>query len=159
MMVIIPGEKRNAWWYLTNGSDSRWRTQFGNLVNRDPDKQFVTKSGWRKNVSSRDGRSRSFHPLHVFKFMLSGPTGNGFITRYCSRNQNGKDSFLCVWICWKSCQVRNSCVQLLRIREQVFELTQTEQILSGVLSTGLDFFGPVWSTLFSWLIDGWGNKN
>jgi len=149
-----PGEKERLV-YLTNGSDTGWRTnwQFGKY--RDPDNNSYKVWMDEKMFLPRwEGQAAYITPC--IQNYVSGPTGMAY-NPGTALGSKWKDSFFVVeFVGYPS----NSGIHAFKLQQKgaSFELTQTEQILSGVLPTGLDF-GPDGALYVADWIDGWGTKD
>jgi putative membrane-bound dehydrogenase-like protein len=149
-----PGEKERLV-YLTNGSDSGWRTnwQFGKY--RDPDNNSYKVWMDEKMFLPRwEGQAAFITPC--IQNYVSGPTGMVY-NPGTALGSKWKDSFFVVEFVGSPAR---SGIHAFKLQNKgaSFELTQTEQILSGVLPTGLDF-GPDGALYLADWIDGWGTKN
>lgn len=149
-----PGEKERLV-YLTNGSDSGWRTnwQFGKY--RDPDNNSYKVWMDEKLFLPRwEGQAAFITPC--IQNYVSGPTGMVY-NPGTALGSKWKDSFFVVEFVGSPAR---SGIHAFKLQNKgaSFELTQTERILSGVLPTGLDF-GPDGALYLADWIDGWGTKN
>jgi quinoprotein glucose dehydrogenase len=149
-----PGEKERLV-YLTNGSDSGWRTnwQFGKY--RDPDNNSYKVWMDEKLFLPRwEGQAAFITPC--IQNYVSGPTGMVY-NPGTALGSKWKDSFFVVEFVGSPAR---SGIHAFKLQNKgaSFELTKTERILSGVLPTGLDF-GPDGALYLADWIDGWGTKN
>ncbi len=149
-----PGEKERLV-YLTNGSDSGWRTnwQFGKY--RDPDNNSYKVWMDEKLYLPRwEGQAAFITPC--IQNYISGPTGMVF-NPGTALGSKWKDNFFVVEFVGSPTRSGIHAFTL-QPKGASFEMTKTEQILSGVLPTGLDF-GPDGALYLADWIDGWGTKN
>jgi putative membrane-bound dehydrogenase-like protein len=149
-----PGEKERLV-YLTNGSDTGWRTnwQFGKY--HDPDNNSYKVWMDEKMFLPRwEGQAAFITPC--IQNYVSGPTGMAY-NPGTALGSKWKDSFFVVEFVGNPSK---SGIHAFKLQPKgaSFELTKTEQILSGVLPTGLDF-GPDGALYVADWIDGWGTKN
>lgn len=149
-----PGERERLV-YLTNGSDTGWRInwQFGKY--RDPDNN--TYKVWmdeKLHLPRWDGQAAFITPC--IQNYVNGPTGMVF-NPGTGLGPKWKDNFFVVEFVGNA--VRSGIHAFkLQPKGASFEMTSTEQILSGVLPTGLDF-GPDGALYMADWIDGWGTKD
>jgi quinoprotein glucose dehydrogenase len=141
--------------YLTNGSDSGWRInwQFGKY--RDPDNN--TYKVWMDEklyLPRWEGQAAFITPC--IQNYISGPTGMVF-NPGTGLGPKWKDSFFVVEFVGSPAR---SGIHAFKLQPKgaSFELTSTEQILTGILPTGLDF-GPDGALYIADWIDGWGTKD
>ncbi|MDG1277208.1 MAG: HEAT repeat domain-containing protein [Algoriphagus sp.] len=149
-----PGEKERLV-YLTNGSDSGWRTnwQFGKY--RDPDNNpYKVWMDEKLFLPRWEGQAAFITPC--IQNYISGPTGMVY-NPGTALGSKWKDSFFVVEFVGNPSQSGIHAFQLQQ-KGASFEMTKTERILSGVLPTGLDF-GPDGALYIADWIDGWGTKN
>lgn len=141
--------------YLTNGSDTGWRTnwQFGKY--RDPDNNpYKVWMDEKLFLPRWEGQAAFITPC--IQNYVSGPTGMVY-NPGTALGSKWKNSFFVVEFVGSPAR---SGIHAFKLQNKgaSFELTQTEQILSGVLPTGLDF-GPDGALYLADWIDGWGTKN
>lgn len=141
--------------YLTNGSDTGWRInwQFGKY--RDPDNN--TYKVWmdeKLHLPRWDGQAAFITPC--IQNYVNGPTGMVF-NPGAGLGPKWKDNFFVVEFVGNA--VRSGIHAFkLQPKGASFEMTSTEQILSGILPTGLDF-GPDGALYMADWIDGWDTKD
>lgn len=141
--------------YLTNGSDTGWRInwQFGKY--RDPDNN--TYKVWmdeKLHLPRWDGQAAFITPC--IQNYVNGPTGMVF-NPGTGLGPKWKDNFFVVEFVGSA--VRSGIHAFkLQPKGASFEMTSTEQVLSGILPTGLDF-GPDGALYMADWIDGWGTKD
>lgn len=141
--------------YLTNGSDSGWRInwQFGKY--RDPDNNpYKVWMDEKLFLPRWEGQAAFITPC--IQNYVSGPTGMVF-NPGAGLGPKWKDSFFVVEFVGSPAR---SGIHAFKLQPKgaSFEMTSTEQILSGVLPTGLDF-GPDGALYIADWIDGWNTKN
>lgn len=149
-----PGEKERLV-YLTNGSDSGWRTnwQFGKY--RDPDNNAYKVWMDEKLFLPRWEGQAAFITPCIANY-VSGPTGmvynpgTGLSEKYLN-------SFFVVEFVGNPSR---SAIHAFKLKPNgaTFDLASTEQVVSGVLPTGMDF-SPSGDLYFADWIMGWGTKN
>lgn len=149
-----PGEKERLV-YITNGSDTGWRTnwQFGKY--RDPkNNSYKVWMDEKMFLPRWEGQAAYITP--PIANYVSGPTGMVYNpgTAFGSK---WKDSFFVVEFVGNASR---SALHGFKLKPKgaTFELASTEKLLSGVLPTGIDF-GPDGSLYLADWIDGWGTKN
>ncbi|MCE7056723.1 HEAT repeat domain-containing protein [Algoriphagus sp. AGSA1] len=141
--------------YLVNGSDTGWRTnwQFGKY--RDPDNN--TYKVWMDEklyIPRHEGQAAYITP--PIQNYINGPTGMVY-NPGTALAEKWKNTFFVASFVGNPTR---SGIHAFKLEPDgaSFKMSQTENIMSGVLATGLDF-GPDGSLYFADWIDGWGTKN
>ncbi|SFT50337.1 putative membrane-bound dehydrogenase domain-containing protein [Algoriphagus locisalis] len=141
--------------YLVNGSDTGWRTnwQFGKY--RDPDNN--TYKVWMDEklyIPRHEGQAAYITP--PIQNYINGPTGMVY-NPGTALAEKWKNTFFVASFVGNPTR---SGIHAFKLEPDgaSFKMTQTENIMSGVLATGLDF-GPDGSLYFADWIDGWNTKN
>lgn len=149
-----PGEKERLV-YLTNGSDSGWRTnwQFGKY--RDPDNNSYKVWMDEKLYLPRWEGQAAFITPCIANY-VSGPTGMVY-NPGTALSEKYLNTFFVVEFVGNASR---SAIHAFKLKPSgaSFELASTEKIISGVLPTGMDF-GPNGDLVFADWIMGWGTKN
>ncbi|MEB2784173.1 HEAT repeat domain-containing protein [Algoriphagus persicinus] len=141
--------------YLVNGSDTGWRTnwQFGKY--RDPDNN--TYKVWMEEklfIPRHEGQAAYITP--PIQNYINGPTGMVY-NPGTALAEKWKNTFFVASFVGNPTR---SGIHAFKLEPDgaSFKMSQTENIMSGVLATGLDF-GPDGSLYFADWIDGWNTKN
>ncbi|WP_191321982.1 HEAT repeat domain-containing protein [Algoriphagus aquimarinus] len=141
--------------YLVNGSDTGWRTnwQFGKY--RDPDNN--TYKVWmdeRLFVPRYEGQAAYITP--PIQNYINGPTGMVY-NPGTALAEKWKNTFFVASFVGNPAR---SGIHAFKLEQDgaSFKMSQTENIMSGILATGLDF-GPDGSLYFADWIEGWNTKN
>ncbi|PZX54898.1 HEAT repeat domain-containing protein [Algoriphagus chordae] len=141
--------------YLVNGSDTGWRTnwQFGKY--RDPDNN--TYKVWmdeRLFVPRHEGQAAYITP--PIQNYINGPTGMVY-NPGTALAEKWKNTFFVASFVGNPTR---SGIHAFKLEQDgaSFKMSQTENIMSGILATGLDF-GPDGSLYFADWIEGWNTKN
>lgn len=141
--------------YLVNGSDTGWRTnwQFGKY--RDPDNN--TYKVWmdeRLFVPRHEGQAAYITP--PIQNYINGPTGMVY-NPGTALAEKWKNTFFVASFVGNPAR---SGIHAFKLEQDgaSFKMSQTENIMSGILATGLDF-GPDGSLYFADWIEGWNTKN
>ncbi|MHA7131451.1 HEAT repeat domain-containing protein [Algoriphagus namhaensis] len=149
-----PGEKERLV-YLTNGSDSGWRTnwQFGKYR----DENNNTYKVWMDEklyLPRWEGQAAFITPC--IANYVSGPTGMVY-NPGTAFSEKYRDTFFVVEFVGNP---TNSAIHGFKLAPNgaSFQLASTEKIISGVLPTGMDF-GPGGELYFADWITGWGTKD
>lgn len=149
-----PGEKERLV-YITNGSDTGWRTnwQFGKY--RDPDNNTYKVWMDEEYFKPRWDKQAAFITPPIINY-VSGPTGMLY-NPGTALGDRWKDHFFLVEFVGNPA---NSGIHAFTLEPNgaSFELKSTERILSGLLPTGMDF-GPDGALYFADWINGWDTKN
>lgn len=141
--------------YLINGSDSGWRTnwQFGKYT--DPkSNSYKVWMDERLSVPHWDGQAAYILP--PIQNYVNGPTG----LVYNPGTALAPEWYDHFFIAEFRGSPANSPIHAFTLEPQgaSFKLSGTQEIVSGVLPTGIDF-GADGAMYFSDWIDGWGLKN
>lgn len=149
-----PGEKERIV-YITNGSDTGWRTnwQFGKY--RDPDNN--TYKVWmdeKMYLPRFEGQAAHITPT-IANF-VSGPSGMLY-NPGTALSPEWKNNFFIVEFVGNPSR---SGIHAFKLNPKGagFELGENKMILSGVLATGIDF-GPDGAMYVADWIEGWDTKN
>ncbi|WPR77091.1 HEAT repeat domain-containing protein [Algoriphagus sp. NG3] len=141
--------------YLVNGSDTGWRTnwQFGKY--RDPDNN--TYKVWMDEklyIPRHEGQAAYITP--PIQNYINGPTGMVY-NPGTALAEKWKNTFFVASFVGNPTR---SGIHAFKLEPDgaSFKMTQTENIMSGVLATGIDF-GPDGSLYFADWIEGWNTKN
>jgi len=141
--------------YLVNGSDTGWRTnwQFGKY--RDPDNN--TYKVWMDEklfIPRHEGQAAYITP--PIQNYINGPTGMVY-NPGTALAEKWKNTFFVASFVGNPTR---SGIHAFKLEPDgaSFKMSQTENIMSGILATGLDF-GPDGSLFFADWIDGWNTKN
>ncbi|WP_192349811.1 HEAT repeat domain-containing protein [Algoriphagus sp. Y33] len=141
--------------YLVNGSDTGWRInwQFGKY--RDPDNN--TYKVWMDEklyLPRHEGQAAYITP--PIQNYINGPTGMVY-NPGTALAEKWKNTFFVASFVGNPTR---SGIHAFKLEPDgaSFKMSQTENIMSGVLATGLDF-GPDGSLYFADWIDGWNTKN
>ena len=141
--------------YLVNGSDTGWRTnwQFGKY--RDPLNN--TYKVWMEEGLYKprfEGQAAYITP--TISNYINGPTGMVY-NPGTALSPRWKNTFFVVEFVGNPSR---SGIHAFKLNPKGagFELAETNEILSGILPTGLDF-GPDGSLFVADWIDGWGTKD
>lgn len=149
-----PGEKERIV-YITNGSDTGWRTnwQFGKY--RDPDNN--TYKVWMEEQMYKprfEGQAAYITPC-IANF-VSGPTGFLY-NPGTALGPEWKNTFFVGEFVGNPARSGIHAFKLIP-KGATFELGEHRSIMSGVLATGVDF-GPDGAIYVADWIDGWDTKN
>ncbi|WP_339864600.1 HEAT repeat domain-containing protein [uncultured Algoriphagus sp.] len=141
--------------YLVNGSDTGWRTnwQFGKY--RDPDNN--TYKVWMDEklyIPRHEGQAAYITP--PIQNYINGPTGMVY-NPGTALAEKWKNTFFVASFVGNPTRSGIHAFKLVPDGAS-FKMSQTENIMSGVLATGLDF-GPDGSLYFADWIEGWNTKN
>ncbi|PZX56876.1 putative heme-binding domain-containing protein [Algoriphagus ratkowskyi] len=149
-----PGESERLV-YLVNGSDTGWRTnwQFGKY--RDPDNN--TYKVWMDEklfIPRHEGQAAYITP--PIQNYINGPTGMVYNPGTALAEKWKNTFFVASFVGNPS----RSGIHAFKLEPDgaSFKMSQTENIMSGVLATGLDF-GPDGNLFFADWKDGWNTKN
>ena len=141
--------------YLVNGSDTGWRTnwQFGKY--RDPDNN--TYKVWMDEklyIPRHEGQAAYITP--PIQNYINGPTGMVYNPGTALADKWKNTFFVASFVG----NPTRSGIHAFKLEPDgaSFKMSQTENIMSGVLATGLDF-GPDGSLYFADWIEGWNTKN
>lgn len=141
--------------YLVNGSDTGWRTnwQFGKY--RDPENN--TYKVWMDEklyLPRHEGQAAYITP--PIQNYINGPTGMVY-NPGTALAEKWKNTFFVASFVGNPTR---SGIHAFKLEPDgaSFKMSQTENIMSGILATGLDF-GPDGSLYFADWIDGWNTKN
>ncbi|MDF2158000.1 HEAT repeat domain-containing protein [Algoriphagus sp. CAU 1675] len=141
--------------YLTNGSDTGWRInwQFGKY--RDPDNNTYKVWMDEKLYLPRWDKQAAFITPPIANY-VSGPTGMVY-NPGAGLGEKWKNHFFVVEFVGSPAR---SGVHAFTLKPNgaTFELEKTEQIVSGILPTGMDF-GPDGALYMADWISGWGTKD
>lgn len=148
-----PGEKERLV-YITNGSDTGWRTnwQFGKY--RDPkNNPYKVWMDEKMYLPRWEGQAAFITPC--IANYVSGPTGMVY-NPGTALGSKWVDKFFVVEFVGSPTR---SALHAFKLNPKgaSFELASTEKVLTGILPTGIDF-GPDGSLYLADWIDGWGTK-
>ena len=140
--------------YITNGSDSGWRTnwQFGKYTDPDNNKYKVWMDE-KLGIPRWEGQAAYITPPIIN--YVNGPTG----MVYNPGTTLGERWYNHFFIAEFRGSPANSPIHAFTLKPKgaSFELDTTIEVVRGVLPTGLDW-GPDGALYFSDWIDGWGVK-
>lgn len=148
-----PGEKERLV-YITNGSDTGWRTnwQFGKY--RDPkNNPYKVWMDEKMYLPRWEGQAAFITPC--IANYVSGPTGMVY-NPGTALGSKWVDKFFVVEFVGSPTRSALHAFSL-NPKGATFELASTEKVLTGILPTGIDF-GPDGSLYLADWIDGWGAK-
>ena len=148
-----PGEKERLV-YITNGSDTGWRTnwQFGKY--RDPkNNPYKVWMDEKMYLPRWEGQAAFITPC--IANYVSGPTGMVY-NPGTALGSKWVDTFFVVEFVGNATR---SALHAFKLNPKgaSFELASTEKVVSGILPTGIDF-GPDGALYLADWIDGWGTK-
>ncbi|MEO0338671.1 MAG: HEAT repeat domain-containing protein [Bacteroidota bacterium] len=140
--------------YLINGSDCGWRTnwQFGKYT--DPDNNsYKVWMDEKLSIPHWDGQAAYILP--PIQNYINGPTG----MVYNPGTALGPEWYNHFFIAEFRGSPANSPIHAFTLEPDgaSFKLSETKEVVRGVLPTGIDF-GPDGAMYFSDWIDGWGLK-
>jgi len=141
--------------YLVNGSDTGWRTnwQFGKY--RDPSNN--TYKVWMDEklyLPRHEGQAAYITP--PIQNYINGPTGMVY-NPGTALAEKWKNTFFVASFVGNPARSGIHAFKLVPDGAS-FKMSQTEEVMQGVLATGLDF-GPDGSLFFADWIEGWNTKN
>ncbi|MEM6318091.1 MAG: HEAT repeat domain-containing protein [Bacteroidota bacterium] len=141
--------------YITNGSDGGWRTnwQFGKYT--DPDNNgYKVWMDEKLNIPRWEGQAAHITPPIIN--YVNGPTGMVYNPGTALGEQWQNHFFIAEF----RGNPANSPLHAFTLKPNgaSFELDKTQEVVNGVLPTGLDW-GPDGALYFADWIDGWGVKN
>lgn len=141
--------------YITNGSDTGWRTnwQFGKY--RDPDNNTY-KVWMEENMFKPRFEGQAAYITPCIANFVSGPTGMLYNPGTALSPEWNNTFFIGEFVGNPS----RSGIHAFKLKPKgaTFELGEHKSIMSGVLATGIDF-GPDGSMYIADWIDGWDAKN
>lgn len=149
------GGERERLVYLVNGSDTGWRInwQFGKY--RDPlNNTYKVWMDEKLHLPRHEGQAAYITP--PIQNCINGPTGMVY-NPGTALSKRWKDSFFVASFVGNPAR---SGIHAFKLEPDgaSFKMSQTEEIMSGILATGLDF-GPDGSLYFADWIEGWNTKD
>jgi putative membrane-bound dehydrogenase-like protein len=141
--------------YITNGSDGGWRInwQFGKYTDPDNNRYKVWMDE-KLNIPRWDGQAAYITP--PITNYVNGPTGMIYNPGTALSEKWQNHFFIAEF---RGTPAKSPIHAFtLKPNGASFELDKTQEIISGVLPTGLDW-GPDGALYFADWIDGWGVKN
>ncbi len=140
--------------YLVDGSDTGWRInwQFGKY--RDPDNNNY-KVWMDENMHTPSSPDKAAYFIPTIANYVNGPTG----MVYNPGTALGPEWQNTFFVAEFAGNPARSGIHGFKLKQNGagFELEKTEQLMGGILATGMDF-GPDGALYFSDWIDGWVNK-
>ncbi len=140
--------------YLVDGSDTGWRInwQFGKY--RDP-KNNTYKVWMDENMHTPRNPDQAAYFIPTIENYVDGPTGMLF-NPGTALGEKWKNTFFVVEFAGNPAR---SGIHAFKLEPEGagFKLAQTEQVMGGILATGMDF-SPDGALYFADWIDGWVNK-
>lgn len=140
--------------YLVDGSDTGWRInwQFGKY--RDPDNNEY-KVWMDENMHTPRSPDQAAYFIPTIENYVNGPTGMLY-NPGAALGEQWKNTFFVAEFAGNAAR---SGIHAFKLKPKGagFELEKTEQIMSGILATGMDF-GKDGALYFSDWVDGWVNK-
>lgn len=141
--------------YLIDGSDTGWRTnwQFGKYTDPDNNRYKVWMDE-KMSIPRWDGQAAYILP--TIANYVNGPTG----MVYNPGTALGEKWYNHFFIAEFRGSPANSPIHAFTLKPKgaSFELDKTEEVVKGLLPTGMDF-GPDGALYFADWIDGWGTKD
>lgn len=149
-----PGERERLV-FLIDGSDSGWRTnwQFGKYTD-DENNSYKVWMDEKLHIPRWEGQAAYILP--PITNYVNGPTGMAYNPGTALSEKWYNHFFIAEF---RGSQT-NSPIHAFTLKPKgaSFELDKTEEVVKGLLPTGMDF-SPDGSLYFSDWVDGWGTKN
>jgi quinoprotein glucose dehydrogenase len=140
--------------YLVDGSDTGWRInwQFGKY--RDPDNNSY-KVWMDENMHTPTSPDKAAYYIPTIANYVNGPTG----MLYNPGTALGPEWQNTFFVAEFAGNPARSGIHGFKLKQKGagFELERTQQLMGGILATGMDF-GPDGALYFADWIDGWVNK-
>ncbi|WP_026462902.1 HEAT repeat domain-containing protein [Adhaeribacter aquaticus] len=149
-----PGEKERLV-YITNGSDTGWRSNWQYGKYRDPDNN-IYKVWMDENMYKPRFEGQAAYITPTIANFVSGPTGMLYNPGTALSPKYKNTFFIGEFVG----NPARSGIHTFKLKPKgaSFELTESKKILAGVLATGIDF-GPDGAMYVADWINGWDTKD